>query len=423
MRKPQVSRLLKGLRFIRTTVRSGWDTWVNATKILYQQRPVKIIGRATALNTKIDQATYHFRLQRTRTYACRKYRSSILSGPPPCFVTKTLPTTQVSCSGRRLAYSYSAVLREKVALSSTLFGVTLQAQSSICGSHDSIKTVPAGSGAPTWRQPVPWVCHTGRQRQEGRRVLFPWKHRGLHLPKASKRRHKKRPRVQRLLLPTCDSSPWTSLLSHRSQPRLSSVHRCGCQRGGKQNLHLRGGKATLPLPVNVSVLLLQAPSPIQNWEPVRPKSLARKLWKDQEAQISFHSIFAVILLRPAGSSFSHVFCWLGRIVKKMTKLTIWGLNNSVGGNAGQTCMLEGLLSNFVSECRRTDGKLILRAECNVHSLTCSLPCQAWYYSFSRSENWVVELSLINQITKAGGEIKTPKQTLLLLLPGRLVNRI
>lgn len=87
----------------------------------------------------------------------------------------------------------------------------------------------------------------------------------------------------------------------------------------------------------------------------------------------------------------------------MTKLTIWGLNNSVRGNAGQSSMLDGLLSNFVPRCRWTDKKLILRAECNVHSFTCSFPSWAWYYS--RSENWVVELPLINEITKGWGEKK------------------
>lgn len=148
-----------------------------------------------------DWATYHFRLQRTRTYDCRKNRSSVPSGPPPHLVTKTLQTTLVSCSGRRFVYSYSAVLREKVAL----WGKFTSAVFHLWQSRLDQNRVPAGSRAPVQWQPVPWVCHRGRQRLEGRGVFIPLKACGASLTQGLKKEATKKARSTKVA--TCDSSP------------------------------------------------------------------------------------------------------------------------------------------------------------------------------------------------------------------------
>lgn len=63
---------------------------------------------------------------------------------------------------------------------------------------------------------------------------------------------------------------------------------------------------------------------------------------DYDLQVHFYGLQAVL--------FSCVFCW--QKGEKMTKLVTCGLNNLVGGNTGQSRMLEGLPSNFVPQMDR-----------------------------------------------------------------------
>lgn len=109
-------------------------------------------------------------------------------------------------------------------------------------------------------------------------------------------------------------------------------------------MQLRVGKAFLPLLANVSVWLLIGSFSHMELRSSEAKESGKKVVKkpgssafDHDLQVHFYGLQVTLF-----------FVCILLVRKKTTKLITCGLNNLVGGNAGQSCML----SNFVPQMDR-----------------------------------------------------------------------
>lgn len=117
---------------------------------------------------------------------------------------------------------------------------------------------------------------------------------------------------------------------------------------GDRNPRRRVGKAFLPSLAKVSVWLLIGSFSHMESRSSEAKESGKKVVKrpessafDRDLQVHFYGLQAVLF-----------FTCILLVRKKMTKRITRGLNNLLSGNAGQSHMSEGPLSDFVPQMER-----------------------------------------------------------------------